>query len=111
MRRGEAPRKISDTLSLLADNRLQVRVTGLEESRLMENLQKIANRISTGVIVAALILTSALLMRVDIGPRLLGYPAVAIVTFLIAAGLGLAIVISALLSDRKAKPREEHGPR
>ena len=107
----EAPRKISDTLSLLADNRLQVRVTGLEESRLMENLQKIANRITTGVIVAALILASALLMRIDIGPRLLGYPAVAIVTFLIGAGLGLAIVISALLSDRKARPREEHGPR
>jgi predicted unusual protein kinase regulating ubiquinone biosynthesis (AarF/ABC1/UbiB family) len=107
----EAPRKISDTLSLLADNRLQVRVTGLEESRLMENLQKIANRITTGVIVAALILASALLMRVDIGPRLLGYPALAIVSFLIGAGLGLAIVISALLSDRKAKPREEHGPR
>ena len=107
----EAPRKVSDILSLLSENRLQVRMTGLEESHLMENLQKIANRISTGVIVAALILASALLMRVETGARLFGYPALAIVLFLIASGLGLAIVISALLSDRKAKPREEPGPR
>ena len=107
----EAPRKVSDILSLLADNRLQVRMTGLEESRLMENLQKIANRISTGVIVAALIMASAMLMRVETGARLFGYPALAIVLFLLATGLGLAIVVSALLSDRRAKPREEHGPR
>ena len=107
----EAPRKVGDILSLLAENRLQVRMTGLEESHLMENLQKIANRISTGVIVAALILASAMLMRVEGGARLFGYPALAIVLFLIATGLGLAIVVSALLSDRRAKPREEHGPR
>ena len=50
----------------------QVKVTGLEESRLMENLQKIANRISAGVISAALILASALMMRIETGARLFG---------------------------------------
>ena len=107
----EAPRKVTDLLSLLAENRMQVRVTGLEESRLVENLQKIANRISAGVITAALILASALLMRVDTGARLFGYPALAMVLFLVAFALGLGIVISALLRDRKAKPHEDRGPR
>ena len=107
----EAPRKLTDILSLLAENRMQVRMTGLEESHLMENLQKIANRISTGVIVAALILASAMLMRVDTGAHLFGYPALAMVLFLLATALGLGIVASALLSDRSAKPREERGPR
>ncbi|MGH8075793.1 MAG: ABC1 kinase family protein [Lysobacter sp.] len=107
----EVPRKLADVLSLLADNRLQLRITGLQESRLIENLQKIANRISTGVIVAALIMASALLMRVETGARLFGYPALAMVLFLIATALGLGIVISALLHDRRPKPREEHGPR
>ena len=65
----------------------------------------------TGLIVAALILASAMLMRVDTGARLLGYPALAIVLFMIAAGLGLTIVVSAWMGDRRAKPREEHGPR
>lgn len=106
----DAPRKLSDTLSLLADNRLQIRVTGLEESRLMENLQKIANRITTGVITAALIIAAAMIMRVETDVRLFGYPALALVMFLIAAALGIGIVVSALLRDRRARPREETGP-
>lgn len=107
----EAPRKLTDILSLLAENKLQVRVTGLEESHLLESLHKIANRISAGVVTAALILASALMMRVETDTRLFGYPAIAMVLFLVGAGLGLAIVASALLGDRKPPPREEHGPR
>jgi len=81
----EAPRKISDLLSLLAENRLQVRMTGLEESRLMESLQKIANRVSAGLVTAALIVASAMMMRVDTDTRLLGYPAIALLLFVVAA--------------------------
>jgi predicted unusual protein kinase regulating ubiquinone biosynthesis (AarF/ABC1/UbiB family) len=107
----ESPRKVSDLLSLLAENRLQVRMTGLEESHLMESLQKIANRVSAGLVTAALIVASAMMMRVDTDTRLLGYPAIALVLFVVAAGLGIAIVLSALLRDRKARPHEERGPR
>jgi ubiquinone biosynthesis protein len=107
----EAPRKVSNVLSLLSENRLQLRLTGLQESHLMENLQKIANRIATGLIVAALILASAMLMRSGIGPQLFGYPAVALVLFVIATALGLVIVLSALRNDRRPKPHEERGPR
>ncbi len=107
----EAPRKVSDLLSLLAENRLQVRMTGLEESHLMENLQKIANRVSAALVTAALIVASAMMMRVEGGARLFGYPAIALVLFLVGAGLGVAIVLSALLRDRKARPHEERGPR
>jgi len=107
----DAPRKLSDILGLLAENKMQVRMTGLDESFLIENLQKIANRISTGIIVAALILASAMLMRMEGGPRLFGYPALAASLFVIAAVLGLGIVISALLRDHKAKPHETRGPR
>lgn len=107
----ETPRKLSDMLSLLADNRFQIRITGLEESRLMENLQKIANRITTGLIVAALIVAAAMIMRIETKVRLFGYPALALVLFVLAAALGVGIVLSALLRDRKARPREESGPR
>ncbi|MDO5505817.1 MAG: AarF/UbiB family protein [Pseudoxanthomonas suwonensis] len=105
----EAPRKVAGILGLLADNRMQVKLTGLEESHLIENLQKIANRISTGIITAALIMASAMLMRVDGGPRLLGYPALALVLFLVAALLGLGIVINSLRHDRRPRPDETPG--
>lgn len=106
-----APRKVSDILGLLAENRLQVQLRGLDESRLMENLQKIANRISAGIITAALILGSVMLMRVETESRLFGYPALALVLFLLAAALGVGIVASAMLRDRRARPREERGVR
>lgn len=106
----EAPRKLNTLLSLLSDNRLQVRLTGLDNSAIMENMQKIANRITTGLIIAALLVSSALMMRHNSGLQLFGYPAIAIVLFMIAAVLGLFVVISAIVTDRKAKPREDAGP-
>lgn len=68
----EGPRKVTDILSLLADHRIQVRLTGLEESFLAESLQKVANRITAGLITAALILASAMMMRVDTDSHLFG---------------------------------------
>ena len=105
------PRKITDILALLAENRLQMKVTGLEESRLMENLQKIANRVSAGIVTAALILASALMMKIDTGVHLFGYPAIAMLLMLIGVFLGLGIILSALLFDRRARAREERGHR
>ncbi|MGY3265067.1 ABC1 kinase family protein [Lysobacter sp. HA35] len=105
----EAPRKLNNLLTLLSDNRLQVRLDGLDDSKLMENMQKIANRITVGLIIAALLVSSALMMRVDNGSRLFGYPAIAIILFLIAAFLGLFVVVSVLLTDHRARPKEERG--
>ncbi|MET0719127.1 MAG: AarF/UbiB family protein [Pseudoxanthomonas sp.] len=101
----DGPRKVTDILGLVADNRLQLRVTGLEESHLMENLQKIANRIAAGVITASLILASSLMMRIPTQSTLWGYPTVALLLFLVGVGLGASIVVSALFGDRKVKAK------
>ena len=101
----DGPRKVTDILGLVADNRLQLRVTGLEESHLMESLQKIANRIAAGVVTAALILASALMMRIPTSSTLWGYPTVALLLFLLGVGLGASIVASALFGDRKVKAK------
>ncbi|HET6397132.1 MAG TPA: AarF/UbiB family protein [Pseudoxanthomonas sp.] len=106
----DAPRKVSDTLSLLAENRLQVRLAGLDNSPLMENMQKIANRIAAAVVTAALLISSAMLMRVETEAQLFGYPALAVLLFLVATVLGLTIAVSALLRDRRARPTEQQGP-
>jgi hypothetical protein len=64
------------------------------------------------VICAALILASALLMRLETpGFRIFGYPWLALLCFLIGSGLGMCLVWSALRRDHKARPREERGPR
>ncbi|CAM0120668.1 ubiquinone biosynthesis protein [Stenotrophomonas maltophilia] len=107
----DGPRKLSDIMALLAENRLQMKVTGLEESRLMENLQKIANRVAAGIISAALIMAAAMMMKIDTGWHLFGYPLIALILLFIGVVLGLGIVTSALLFDRRARAREERGHR
>jgi len=109
----DGPRRMSDILSLVAENRLQMKVTGLEESRLMENIQKVANRIAAGLITAALLLSSALLMQVPTRFTLFGYPAFAILLFLLGVAIGMGLIVSALLFDRRtrSREREERGHR
>ena len=106
----ESPRRLSQLLRTLSDNRFQVKITGLEEARLIESMQKIANRITVGVITAGLILGAAIMMRIPSTRQIFGYPALALVLFLIAFVLGAALVASSLLSDRRARPREERDP-
>ena len=106
----QAPSRFNDALALLAENRLQVRISGLEESRLLENLQKIANRITAGLISAALVVGAALALRIDAGPRLFGYPGLALVMFVLAFVLSALLVLNALLSDRKMSRYRSRAP-
>jgi len=106
------PGRVNRILQRIADNDLRLRVDAIDESLLMAGFQKVANRIATGLVLAALILGSALLMRVDTGFRILGYPGLALVLFLAAAAGGLWLVVVILLSDaRGAAPRARRKPR
>jgi hypothetical protein len=60
-------------------------------------IRDVANRITLGVITAALILGSAFLLRMDVGLRVFGYPLFALIGFLMAAGLGIYVVTQILL--------------
>jgi ubiquinone biosynthesis protein len=97
------PGRINRILDRLADNEFQVKVDAIDEARLMEGMQKVANRISLGLILAALIIGAALMMRVETSFRLFGYPGLAILLFLAAAAGGVALAISILMSDIKSK--------
>ena len=91
------PGKVARLLDTLADNELRVRVDGLEESHLIENLQKIANRVAIGLISSALIVGAALMARS--GARDL--PTWAIALFALAALLGLGLIFNAWRVDRR----------
>jgi hypothetical protein len=66
-------------------------------------MQKVANRITVGLILAALIVGAALMMRIDSSFRLFGYPGLAILCFMGAGGGGLVLIINILMHDRSAK--------
>jgi ubiquinone biosynthesis protein len=61
-----------------------VKVDAIDEARLRAGFQKVANRITLGLLLAALIIGAAMLMRVDTSFRILGYPGLSIIFFLLA---------------------------
>ena len=95
------PGRINKILDTVASNGLEVKVDAIDEKLLIEGIQKIANRITVGLILAALIVSAAMLMRVETSFRILGYPGMAILFFLAAAGGGVALMLTILLSDRR----------
>jgi len=74
---------------------------------LLDGLQKVANRITLGLVVAALIVGAALLMRIETSFRIFGYPGLAMIFFLLAAAAGLVLVLSILFYDEKPDPKKD----
>jgi len=101
------PGRVNRILDRLADNDFKIEVDALDEARLMEGMQKVANRITLGLVLAALIIGAALLMRVETSFRLFGYPGLAILLFLAAAIGGVWLALTILVNDIRArkKPR------
>ena len=97
---GQLPLRMNRILDMLADNKLKVRVDSIDEKALILGLQKVANRITMGLILAALIVGSSMLARVETGFRIYGYPGLAIIFFVIAAVGALILMAGMIFKDR-----------
>lgn len=98
---GKLPERVNKVLDLLSTNSLRLRVDAIDERELISGLQKIANRIALGLVLAALIIGAALLMQVPTPFRIFGYPGLAMIFFLVAVAGAAALVGSIVISDRK----------
>jgi ubiquinone biosynthesis protein len=99
------PARVNRILDRVADNEFRLHVDAIDEARLMEGMQKVANRITLGLVLAALIVGAALLMDVPTEFEIFGYPGIAMLLFLAAAAGGGALAVSILASDLRAKRR------
>lgn len=97
------PGRVNRILDAVGNNELKIKVDAIDEKIVLEGLQKVANRITLGLILAALIVGAAMLMRVETSFRILGYPGFPLIFFLIAAIAGMALVASIVFYD--IKPR------
>ncbi len=101
----QLPGRVNRALESLTDGQFEVRVRAFDEKEMLHGLHKVANRVVTGLVLAALIIGAALLARVPGGPRVLGYPAVAFFLFLAAALGGAWLLISIVVEDRRIKKK------
>ena len=102
------PGRVNKILDTIGNNEFKVDVNAIDEKVVLEGLQKVANRIAMGLVLAALIVGAAMLMRVETSFKILGYPGFAMIFFLLAAIAGVALVVTIVMTDVKArKVREE----
>ncbi|MGI0106511.1 ABC1 kinase family protein [Salinimicrobium sp. WS361] len=88
--------KITDNL---AKNEFRLKIDAIDEKRLTDGFQKVANRITLGLIIAAMIVGAAMLMQVPSSFMIFGYPGFAILFFLLAAIVGIYLSYTILFKD------------
>ncbi len=99
----EFAQQLPDRLNTLSDQLLEgefsVKIDAFDEARLTQSLRSIANRITLGLVLAALIIGAALIMRIETSFQILGYPGLAILLFVAAAALGVVLVVTIARRD------------
>lgn len=96
---GALPPRINKILDRAADAQFQVTIR--PSDMFLKGIQKVANRITAGLILAALIVGAALLMQVETSFRVFGYPGFAMICFIVAAAGAVHLLCNIFFSDHK----------
>jgi len=99
------PNRVNKILDAVGNNDLMIKVDAIDERIVLDGLQKVANRIALGLILASLIVGAALMMRVETSFRILGYPGLPMIFFMLAAIAGLILAASIVLSDKHPRKK------
>jgi predicted unusual protein kinase regulating ubiquinone biosynthesis (AarF/ABC1/UbiB family) len=97
------PGRMNRILDALSANDLRLKIEVIDHGSIIDGFQKVANRIALGLVLAALIVGAAMLMRVQTPFTILGYPGLAMLLFLAAAGGGFWMAWGILVGDVKAR--------
>jgi predicted unusual protein kinase regulating ubiquinone biosynthesis (AarF/ABC1/UbiB family) len=92
------PHRLDVITQKLVSNDFSVRVEAPQLGSLLLGLEKVANRIFTGLVLGGLLVASGLLVQAQ--PRL------ALAGFILSAALGLWMVFAILVQDRRSRRRK-----
>ena len=96
----DLPHDLSQLLRAARRGRLEIRIDVTHLKRVGNQLDSAANRLVVGIVVAALIIGSSIVMTVPGGPSLLGLPFFGLLGFLSAAAGGMWLLLSIWKSSR-----------
>lgn len=99
------PTRLNRIMDAVANSELEVKVKATDVKSVLDGMQKIANRITMGIVLAGLVVGASLLMRVQTQFQLFGYPGLAILCFIAAAAGGFWLVISIFVQDYKSRKK------
>lgn len=98
------PGRVNRVLDALAASELKLKVD-IDDGAIIDGLQKVANRITHGLIVAAMIVSAAMVMSIDTSFRILGYSGFAMILFALAAAGTTWLAIQIVRHDRTVRRR------
>jgi predicted unusual protein kinase regulating ubiquinone biosynthesis (AarF/ABC1/UbiB family) len=99
------PGRMNRIIDALSANDLRLKIDIIDHGTIIDGFQKVANRIALGLVLAALIVGAAMLMQVETDFTILGYPGLAMLLFLAAAGGGGWMAWTILAGDVRRRVR------
>lgn len=97
---GRLPERVDESLSRLVRGEIQIQFVHKGLDPTVQRLERTSNRVAMSVVLAALILGSAIILQAHAGPTVWGVPVLGVLGFVMAAFLGLGLVIGILRSGR-----------
>jgi len=94
------PKDIKEFINRINRNKLKIDLEHRGLERLINDLDKSTNRISFSMVIGSLIIGSSLIMQIDKGPVLFGFPILGLLGYTVAGVLGLGLAIAILRSGR-----------
>ena len=94
------PKDIKSFINRINRNQFKIDLEHRGLERLVTTLEKSSNRISFSMVIAALIVGSSVVMQVDKGPTIMGFPIIGLFGYSVAGFLGFGLAIAILRSGR-----------
>lgn len=94
------PKDLKEILNSLNRNKFKIDLEHRGLDRFIRELDKSINRLSSSLIITALVVGSSIVMQIEKGPLLFGFPAFAFIGYTFAGVIGLWWVIAILRSGR-----------
>ncbi len=100
------PERMNRITENLANNEFKLKIDAIDEKRVTDGFQKVANRITLGLIIAAMIIGASMLMQVPSDFTIFGYPGLAMLFFLLAAAGAIVISYVIIFKDENLQNKD-----
>ena len=96
----ELPLRLRQIVEKIDRGELNIRFQHANLAGLRSTLENITNRLTLGIIIAALIVASSMIITTGVKPLLFGFPALGIIGYLVSGVLGLWLIYNILRSRK-----------
>lgn len=94
------PRDLKEIINRINRNKFKIDLEHRGLDKFTADFDRSINRLSTSMILAAMIIGSSIIMQTDKGPKLMGFPVLAFMGYTVAGFVGLWLVYAIIRSGR-----------